>query len=73
MTHTVMMLADRFESLLKYYDEKKIKVISREVDERDEVFVKFEMTVSSPFDILEIFSAGTRYGIYMTPSMGLSK
>jgi len=73
MTHTVIMLADRFEGLLKYYDEKKIKVISREIDERDGEFVKFEMTVSSPFDILEIFSAGTRYGIYMTPSMGLSK
>jgi len=73
MTHTVMMLADRFESLLKYYDEKKIKVIFREVDDSGWEYVKFEMTVSSPFDILEIFSAGTRYGIYMTPSMGLSK
>ena len=65
MTHTVMMLADRFESLLKYYDEKKIKVISREVDDLGWEYVKFEMTVSSPFDILEIFSAGAKYGIYM--------
>jgi hypothetical protein len=73
MTHTVMMLADRFESLLKYYDEKKIKVISREVDDSGWEYVKFEMTVSSPFDILEIFSAGVKYGIYMPPSMGLSK
>jgi len=68
-----MMLADRFESLLKYYDEKKIKVISREVDDSGWKYVKFEMTVSSPFDILEIFSAGVKYGIYMPPSMGLSK
>jgi hypothetical protein len=73
MIHTVMMLADRFESLLKYYDEKKIKVISREVDDSGWEYVKFEMTVSSPFDILEIFSAGVKYGIYMPPSMGLSK
>ena len=73
MTHTVMMLADRFESLLKYYDEKKIKVIFREVDDSGWEYVKFEITVSSPFDVLEIFSAGARYGIYMTPSMGLSK
>jgi hypothetical protein len=67
------MLADRFEYLVKGYNEKVIKEISREVDERDEVFVKFEITVSSPFDVLEIFSAGVKYGIYMTPSMGLSK
>jgi hypothetical protein len=67
------MLADRFESLFKYYSEEKIKVISREVDERNEEFVKFEITVSSPFDILEIFSAGAKYGIYMKPSMGLAK
>lgn len=73
MTHTLIMLADRFESLFKCYDEKKIKVISREMDEKNEEFVKFEMTVSSPFDIIEIFSAGVKYGIYMTPSMGLSK
>jgi len=73
MTHTLVMLADRFEYLVKGYNEKVIKEISREVDERDEVFVKFEITVSSPFDVLEIFSAGVKYGIYMTPSMGLSK
>ena len=73
MTHTLIMLADRFEALLKYYDEKKIKVISREKDEQSIEFVKFEMTVSSAFDVIEIFSAGTRYGIYMTPSMELSK
>ena len=73
MTHTVVMLADRFESLFKYYSEEKIKVISREVDEKNNEFVKFEMIVSSAFDILEIFSAGAKYGIYMKPSMGLSK
>lgn len=73
MTHTLVMLADRFEGLIKCYDEKKIKVISREIDERNEEFVKFEMTVSSAFDIIEIFSAGARYGIYMKPSMGLAK
>jgi hypothetical protein len=67
------MLADRFESLFKYYSEEKIKVISREVDEKNNEFVKFEMIVSSAFDILEIFSAGAKYGIYMKPSMGLSK
>jgi hypothetical protein len=64
MTHTVVMLADRFEGLLKYYDEKKIKVISREMDKETE-YVKFEMVVSSGFDIIEIFSAGARYGIFM--------
>ena len=73
MTHTLVMLADRFEYLVKGYNEKAIKEISREVDERDEVFVKFEITVSSPFDILEIFSAGAKYGIYMKPSMELAK
>ena len=73
MTHTLAMLSDRFEALLRFYDEKKIKVISREIDERNGEFVKFEMTVSSAFDIIEIFSAGARYGINMTPSMGLSK
>jgi hypothetical protein len=66
------MLSDRFEYLAKCYNEKAIKEISREM-EGDDVFVKFEITVSSPFDILEIFSAGAKYGIYMTPSMGLSK
>jgi len=64
MTHTVVMLADRFEGLLKYYDEKKIKVISREIDKENE-YVKFEMTVSSAYDVIDIFSAGARYGIYM--------
>ena len=72
MTHTLVMLSDRFEYLVKCYNEKAIKEISREM-EGDDVFVKFEITVSSPFDILEIFSAGAKYGIYMTPSMGLSK
>jgi len=72
MTHTLVMLSDRFEYLAKCYNEKAIKEISREM-EGDDVFVKFEITVSSPFDILEIFSAGAKYGIYMTPSMGLSK
>lgn len=72
MTYTVVMLTDRFESLFKYYDEKKIKVISREIDKEEE-YVKFEMTISSAFDIIEIFSAGARYGITITPSMGLSK
>jgi hypothetical protein len=66
------MLADRFEYLVKGYNEKAIKEISREM-EGDDVFVKFEITVSSAFDILEIFSAGAKYGIYMKPSMGLSK
>ena len=65
MTHTVVMLADRFESLFKCYSEEKIKVISREVDEKDNEFVKFEMIVSNAFDIIEIFSAGAKYGIYM--------
>ena len=64
MTHTLVMLADRFEYLVKGCNEKAIKEISREV-EGDDVFVKFEITVSSPFDVLEIFSAGARYGIYM--------
>jgi hypothetical protein len=64
MTHTVVMLADRFEGLLKYYDEKKIRVISREMDKENE-YVKFEMTVSSAYDIIEIFSAGAKYGISM--------
>lgn len=64
MTHTVVMLADRFEVLLKFYSEEKIKVISREIDEERE-YVKFEMVVSSAYDIIEIFSAGARYGINM--------
>jgi hypothetical protein len=64
MTHTVVMLADRFEGLLKYYDEKKIKVISREIDKENE-YVKFEMTVSSAYDVIDIFSAGAKYGISM--------
>jgi hypothetical protein len=58
--------------LVKGYNEKAIKEISREM-EGDDVFVKFEITVSSAFDILEIFSAGAKYGIYMKPSMGLAK
>jgi hypothetical protein len=66
------MLSDRFEYLAKDYSEK-IKVISKEVDERNEEFTKFEITISSAFDILEIFSAGAKYGIYMKPSMGLAK
>ncbi len=64
MTHTVVMLADRFEALLKFYSEEKIKVISREIDE-ERKYVKFEMVVSSAYDIIEIFSAGARYGINM--------
>jgi len=72
MTYTLVMLSDRFEYLAKDYSEK-IKVISKEVDERNEEFTKFEITISSAFDILEIFSAGAKYGIYMKPSMGLAK
>jgi hypothetical protein len=66
------MLSDRFEYLVKDYSEK-IKIISKEVDELNEEFTKFEITISSAFDILEIFSAGAKYGIYMKPSMGLAK
>lgn len=72
MTYTLVMLSDRFEYLAKDYSEK-IKIISKEVDERNEEFTKFEITISSAFDILEIFSAGAKYGIYMKPSMGLAK
>ena len=72
MTHTLVMLSDRFEYLVKDYSEK-IKIISKEVDELNEEFTKFEITISSAFDILEIFSAGAKYGIYMKPSMGLAK
>jgi hypothetical protein len=67
------MLAERFKCLSSFYSEKMIKEISREVDEKNDEFVKFEITISSPFDIIEIFSSGVRYGITMTPSMGLSK
>lgn len=60
MTIEVVMFKERFDSLPKYYDEKKIRVISIEND-----FVKFEITVSDGVDIIEIFSAGVSYGINM--------
>jgi hypothetical protein len=72
MTYTLVMLSDRFEYLSKNYSGK-IKVISKEVDERNEEFTKFEIIISNAFEILEIFSAGAKYGIYMPPSMGLAK
>ncbi len=68
ITTTLVMMPERFECLAKFYKESKIKVLKR-----DNEFVTFEITVSDPFDILEIFHSGTNYGIYMTPSMGLSK
>ena len=60
MTIETIMFKERFDSLPKYYDEKKIRVISIEND-----FVKFEITVSDGVDIIEIFSAGVSYGINM--------
>jgi hypothetical protein len=60
ITTTLAMMPERFEGLTKFYNDSKIKVLKR-----DEEFVTFEITISDPFDILEIFSSGVRHGIYM--------
>jgi hypothetical protein len=72
MVETVVMLAERFESLKKMYSENLIKEISRTIEKGDE-FVTFEITIKNAIDILYLFSAGVDHGIHMTPSIGLSK
>jgi hypothetical protein len=60
MTIEVAMLKERFDSLFSKYSEEKIKVISTGGD-----FIRFDITISNPFDVIEIFSAGVSYGINM--------
>jgi hypothetical protein len=72
MVETVVMLAERFGSLKKMYNENLIKEISRKIEKESE-FVTFEITIKDAIDIIYLFSAGVDHGINMTPSMGLSK
>lgn len=65
MTIEVAMLKERFESLLKFYGEEKIRIDEIKTNERGNDMVYFDITVSNPFDIIEIFSAGVSYGINM--------
>jgi len=58
VTATLSMMPQRFECLSKFYSESKIKILKK-----DEEFVTFEIIISDPFDVLEIFHSGTTYGI----------
>ena len=57
-TIELVLLPQRFEYLAKHYREDAIKVLSR-----DNEFVKFEITIRGPWDVLDIFHSGVSCGI----------
>jgi len=59
-TIELVLLPERFEYLAKNYREEAIKVLSR-----DKEFVKFEITIRGPWDVLDLFHSGIDYGINM--------
>jgi hypothetical protein len=52
------LLPERFETLARHYRPEYIKVLSK-----NEEFVTFEITISSAWDVLDLFHAGVSYGI----------
>jgi hypothetical protein len=62
-TIELSLLPARFEYLVKYYREDAIKVLSR-----NEEFVKFEITIRGPWDVLDLFHAGVSCGIDLSVS-----
>lgn len=63
MKFEMTMMAQRYEYLKDFYNEKRLTEIRRYSDETNGEYVDFEIEVDSPFDIIEIFSAGVKYGI----------
>ena len=63
MKFEMTMLTRRFEYLKELYNEKRITEIRKYSDETETDYVNFEIEVDSEFDIIEIFSAGVKYGI----------
>ena len=61
-THELVMLLERYETLKKSYDSSLIKEIGRNKEGID-IYVAFNITIRSRFDLLEIFHAGVQYGI----------
>lgn len=61
-THEVVMLLERYETLRKCYDTRLIKEIGRNKEGLD-IYVAFNITIRSGFDLLEIFHSGVQYGI----------
>ena len=57
-TIELVLLPERFEYLAKNYREDAIKVLSR-----DNEFIKFEITIRGPWDVLDIFHSGVSCGI----------
>jgi len=57
-TIELVLLPQRFEYLAKHYREDAIKILSR-----DNEFVKFEITIRGPWDVLDIFHSGVSCGI----------
>jgi hypothetical protein len=62
-TIELSLLPARFEYLAKHYREDAIKVLSR-----DKEFVKFEITIRGPWDVLDLFHAGVSCGIDLSVS-----
>jgi len=62
-TIELSLLPARFEYLAKHYREDAIKVLSR-----DNEFVKFEITIRGPWDVLDIFHSGVSCGIDLSVS-----
>jgi hypothetical protein len=56
------MMAQRYEYLKHFYNEKRLTETRKYSDQTGE-YVDFDIEVDSPFDIIEIFSAGVSYGI----------
>jgi hypothetical protein len=57
-TIELVLLPQRFEYLAKHYRKDAIKILSR-----DNEFVKFEITIRGPWDVLDIFHSGVSCGI----------
>jgi hypothetical protein len=62
MKFEMTMMAQRYEYLKDFYNEKRLTETKKYSDATGE-YVNFEIEVDSPFDIIEIFSAGVKYGI----------
>jgi hypothetical protein len=60
----VVMISHRYQSLKDNCPKNMITEKSRYINEgTDDEFVVFSIDVSSPLDIIEIFSAGVKWGL----------
>jgi hypothetical protein len=63
-TQEVVMISHRYQSLKDNSPDTTITEIRRYINEgTGDEFVVFAIDVSSPFDVINIFSAGVKWGL----------